>query len=121
MDILFITHDLGVVAEMCDEVSIMYAGRIVEHGSLEEIFESTRHPYTKGLFDALPNIENRDAKLKPIKGLMPDPSNLPSGCKFHTRCEEACEACKSKCPGMTEVTPGHFVRCLKFEKKEGNN
>ncbi|MBQ8537973.1 MAG: ABC transporter ATP-binding protein [Clostridia bacterium] len=109
--IMLITHDLGVVAEMCDEVSIMYAGRIVEHGNLEEIFESTRHPYTKGLFDALPNIENRDAKLKPIKGLMPDPSNLPKGCPFHPRCEYATEECSQSLPERHYMTDEHYVCC----------
>ncbi|MBQ5698992.1 MAG: ABC transporter ATP-binding protein, partial [Lachnospiraceae bacterium] len=83
---LMITHDLGIVAEICDEVSIMYAGHIVEHGNLVDVFENTRHPYTEGLFNSLPNIEDRQARLKPIKGLMPDPTNLPAGCAFSDRC-----------------------------------
>ena len=74
---LMITHDLGIVAEICDEVSVIYAGHIVEHGTLEDIFDDTKHPYTRGLFNSLPNMEDRSARLKPIKGLMPDPSNLP--------------------------------------------
>lgn len=77
---LMITHDLGIVAEVCDEVSIMYAGRIVEHGNLEDIFENTSHPYTEGLFGSLPDIEHRTEELHPIPGLMPDPTDLPSGC-----------------------------------------
>ena len=83
---LMITHDLGIVAEICDEVSVVYAGRVIEHGTLEDIFKNTRHPYTEGLFNSLPNLENRQAELKPIKGLMPDPSNLPKGCAFCPRC-----------------------------------
>ena len=71
---LMITHDLGIVAEICDEVSVVYAGRVIEHGTLEDIFKNTRHPYTEGLFNSLPNLENRQAELKPIKGLMPDPA-----------------------------------------------
>ena len=88
---LMITHDLGIVAEICDEVSVVYAGRVIEHGTLEDIFKNTRHPYTEGLFNSLPNLENRQAELKTIKGLMPDPSNLPKGCAFCPRCEYAME------------------------------
>lgn len=80
---LMITHDLGIVAEICDEVSVIYAGHIVEHGTLEDVFDDTKHPYTRGLFNSLPNMEDRSARLKPIKGLMPDPSNLPEGCAFY--------------------------------------
>ena len=86
---LLITHDLGVVAETCDKVAIMYAGEIVEYGSLEDIFEHTAHPYTEGLFGSLPSLENDVHRLKPIQGLMPDPANLPDGCKFHPRCPYA--------------------------------
>lgn len=111
MSMLMITHDLGVVAEVCDEVSIIYAGRIVEHGTLEDIFEDTHHPYTKGLFHSLPNMENRKALLKPIKGLMPDPSDLPNGCTFHPRCEYANEICKSIKPHRITISESHFVEC----------
>ncbi|MDD2495658.1 MAG: ABC transporter ATP-binding protein, partial [Tissierellia bacterium] len=93
---IMITHDLGIVAEVCDEVSIMYAGKIVEHGNLEDIFENTKHPYTEGLFNSLPNIEDRKSMLKPIKGLMPDPTNLPKGCAFHPRCIYAKEICSKR-------------------------
>ena len=77
MSMLMITHDLGIVAEICDEVSVVYAGRVVEHGTLADVFDNTRHPYTEGLFNSLPNIENQAEKLKPIRGLMPDPTDLP--------------------------------------------
>lgn len=106
---LMITHDLGIVAEVGDEVSIMYAGRIVEHGTLEDIFESTAHPYTEGLFGSLPNIENRTARLTPIPGLMPDPTNLPDGCPFHPRCKYATEACATRLPVKTQLSDTHSV------------
>ena len=115
---LLITHDLGIVAETCDQVAIMYAGEIVEYGSLEHIFDNTKHPYTKGLFDSLPSLDKDVERLKPIKGLMPDPANLPTGCKFHTRCDHACEECKTTEPAFKEIEPGHFVRCLRVEKGE---
>ena len=116
---LMITHDLGIVAEVGDEVSIMYAGRIVEHGTLADIFESTAHPYTEGLFDSLPNIENRTARLTPIPGLMPDPTNLPSGCPFHPRCKYATEACAKRRPVKTQLSDTHSVCCLAYEEGTG--
>ena len=112
---LMITHDLGVVAEICDRVAIIYAGQIVEQGTLEEIYENTKHPYTKGLFASLPDMSSRAHRLHPIKGLMPDPSNLPSGCPFHPRCDHARPECAQRTPVRTEVAPGHFVNCLLYE------
>ncbi|HWR60004.1 MAG TPA: ABC transporter ATP-binding protein [Clostridia bacterium] len=111
MSMLMITHDLGIVAEVCDEVSIVYAGRILEHGTLEDIFDNMRHPYTKGLFGALPDIEVRRSELKPIKGLMPDPTNLPSGCAFHPRCEYAMEVCSQVAPENKWLSDTHCVEC----------
>ena len=108
---LMITHDLGIVAEMCDEVSVIYAGRIVEHGTLEDIFEDTRHPYTEGLFNSLPDITNRTSKLKPIRGLMPDPSNLPEGCAFCPRCDYAMDICKTQKPEVVHISDSHYVEC----------
>lgn len=116
---LMITHDLGIVAEVCDTVSIMYAGQIVEHGTLEDIFESTSHPYTEGLFGSLPNIDNRTARLKPIPGLMPDPTNLPSGCPFHPRCKYATEECAKRMPVKTQLSDTHSVCCLAYEEGTG--
>ena len=115
---LLITHDLGIVAETCDDVAIMYAGQIVEFGKREHIFDNPKHPYTKGLFDSLPSLDKDVERLKPIKGLMPDPANLPSGCKFHTRCDHTCEDCKVTEPAFTEIEPGHFVRCSRVERGE---
>ena len=108
---LLITHDLGVVAETCDRVAIMYAGEIVEYGSLEDIFERTAHPYTVGLFNSLPSLDEDVERLKPIRGLMPDPSNLPKGCKFHPRCPYSDSLCQKKEPTLDEYGPGHVCRC----------
>ena len=109
---LLITHDLGVVAESCDSVAVIYAGEIVEYGTAEHLFDFPSHPYTVGLFNSLPNMESTDNRLKPIKGLMPDPTNLPSGCRFHDRCPNATEQCSSQTPEVVEIAPGHLVKCL---------
>ncbi len=108
---ILITHDLGVVAETCDKVAIMYAGEIVEYGDLKNIFKETAHPYTKGLFGSLPSLDQKIHRLKPIAGLMPDPANLPEGCKFNPRCPYATDRCKVENPEVMELTPGHLVRC----------
>ncbi len=113
---LLITHDLGVVAETCDKVAIMYAGTIMEYGSLEDIFEHTAHPYTEGLFNSLPSLDADVNRLKPIRGLMPDPANLPHGCSFHPRCPYADEQCQEQMPEMSELSPGHFCRCHHCDK-----
>lgn len=114
--VLMITHDLGIVAQLCDKVAIMYAGEIVEYGRIEHIFRNASHPYTKGLFDSLPNLEVDVDRLKPIPGLMPNPSSLPEGCHFHPRCPQSTEQCKCIHPGMTEIEPGHLVRCLRCQE-----
>lgn len=114
---LMITHDLGVVAETCDKVSVIYAGRVVEHGTLEDVFENTLHPYTEGLFNSLPNLDDRQAKLKPIKGLMPDPSNLPAGCVFCPRCNYACEICAEEKPQRLYRNATHYVECHLYNEK----
>lgn len=116
---LMITHDLGIVAEVCDEVSIMYAGQIVEHGNLVDIFEKTAHPYTEGLFGSLPDIEHRSEELHPIPGLMPDPTNLPGGCPFHPRCKYATELCKTRKPVQTKLSETHMAACLAYEEGTG--
>lgn len=110
--VILITHDLGVVAQSCDSVAVVYAGEIVEHGTAEHIFDHTAHPYTIGLFNSLPKLDSMEPRLKPIKGLMPDPTNLSKGCSFCERCPEAMEKCAEKSPGVTEVAPGHFVKCF---------
>jgi peptide/nickel transport system ATP-binding protein len=109
--LMLITHDLGIVAEVCDKVAIMYAGEIVEYGTLEEIFRSPKHPYTVGLFQSIPNMKKRTKRLTPIKGLMPDPSELPNGCIFHPRCPQATEACRQAVPEVVSLSGSHTVRC----------
>lgn len=109
---ILITHDLGVVAQVCDKVAIMYAGEIVESGSLENIFENPSHPYTMGLFGSIPSLDEEKTRLTPIKGLMPDPTNLPSGCKFNPRCPHATELCSKQAPKDTAVSKEHIVKCL---------
>ncbi len=108
---LMITHDLGVVAEVCDKVSVIYSGRVIEHGGLEDVFDHTRHPYTEGLFNSLPNLQNRKEELKPIKGLMPDPVDIPSGCPFHPRCDYAMDICSKELPAKVYRNDEHFVEC----------
>lgn len=119
---LMITHDLGIVAEICDTVAVVYGGRVVEYGTLEDVFENTRHPYTEGLFRSLPNLEDRKAKLKPIRGLMPDPRNLPEGCTFCSRCDYALKICKTEKPSKVYRTGEHYVECHLYNEsniKEG--
>ncbi len=108
---LLITHDLGIVAETCDTVGIMYAGEIVELGNLEQIFDQTLHPYTKGLFASIPKLDEDIERLSPIAGLMPDPVNLPAGCKFHPRCPYASAKCSEQTPVFMDAGNGHMVRC----------
>ena len=108
---LMITHDLGIVAESCTKVAIMYAGEIVESGETEHIFDETAHPYTKALFDSIPSLNTKTARLSPIPGLMPDPTELPGGCVFHPRCTKRMEMCDKEVPEAYEVSPGHVVKC----------
>jgi len=110
--VIMITHDLGVVADSCNSVAVVYAGEIVEYGSAEHIFEHASHPYTIGLFNSLPKLDSTEARLKPIAGLMPDPTSLPKGCKFCERCPEATSDCGNASPNVVEVEPGHQVKCL---------
>ena len=116
MSMLMITHDLGIVADVCDEVSIVYAGRVVEHGNLEDIFEKTAHPYTEGLFNSIPDISARTDRLVPIQGLMPDPANLPEGCPFAPRCQYAAGACSRGVPKRTQLSDTHYVCCVRCER-----
>lgn len=113
---ILITHDLGVVAETCDKVAVIYAGEIVESGTKEQLFRNPVHPYTLGLFGSLPKLDDDSRRLNPIKGLPPDPTHLPQGCRFCPRCPKDCAAGKDQAAPMTEVEPGHFVRCHKFGK-----
>lgn len=120
--VLLITHDLGVVVSFCDSVSIMYAGEIVETGSLEEVFDRTRkhHPYTEGLFHSIPDIHSTAKRLNPIPGLMPDPVELPKGCKFHPRCPDCMDVCEQELPELRDVGGGLRIRCHRFQGGEGD-
>ncbi|MCI5686932.1 MAG: ABC transporter ATP-binding protein [Emergencia sp.] len=111
---LLITHDLGVVAQNCEYVAIMYAGEIVEQGSLRDVFKHGVHPYTEGLFDSIPKLHEDVERLQPIDGLMPDPANLPQGCKFHPRCRYAKDVCGTKAPETVILGEGHTVCCHRF-------
>lgn len=116
---IMITHDLGIVAQTCDNVAVMYAGEIIEMGSAEDIFtRPIHHPYTDGLFGSLPNLKEKTDRLHPIAGLMPDPTNLPKGCKFAPRCDKCMEICK-EVPPEVYVDGTHSIRChLYCQKKE---
>ena len=109
---LLITHDLGIVAETCDSVPIMYGGHLVEYSGIKEVYTNPRHPYTQGLFNAVPTLESPlGSRLAVIPGLPPDPTNLPKGCSFSPRCPYAKDVCHERACGMREAEPGHFVDC----------
>ena len=116
--VLLITHDLGVIAEMCQRVAVIYSGEIVEMGTAEDLFDRTAHPYTMGLFDSLPRVSSGN-RLIPIPGMMPDPSNLPKGCKFAERCKYTTDVCREQEVDLTEIEPGHYCRCIHKLTKEG--
>jgi len=116
--VLLITHDLGVVAQFCDSVSVVYGGRVVEFGPIEEVFErKNNHPYTAGLFNCIPDLNDHRPRLRPIPGMMADPRKLSAGCCFADRCEHACERCLKEEPAM-HVSGKHGIMCHLFESKE---
>lgn len=118
---IMITHDLGIIAQVCDEVAVVYAGEIIEYGSLQQIFDNPVHSYTKGLFNAIPKIDSDMDQLIPIPGMVADPTNLPQGCHFHPRCKKCIDECKIESNiQFIEVEPGHFYRCCQSNfKQEG--
>ncbi|MEG1516527.1 MAG: ABC transporter ATP-binding protein [Clostridia bacterium] len=118
MSMILITHDLGIVARICDKVAVMYAGELVEQGSLQDVFTGEKHhPYTKGLFGSIPNLQVETPRLKTIDGLMPDPTNLPQGCKFSPRCKNCMEICKAH--GPAEYADGeHRIACHLYAPHE---
>lgn len=115
--LILITHDFGVVADICKDCAVIYAGEIVEYGTIEHIFDNTSHPYTEGLFASLPKLDDKAERLKPIRGLMSDPMNLPSGCSFYSRCDYADERCEKESPPLVEVEKGHYTKCFYCERE----
>ena len=113
MAVLLITHDLGVVAELADEVAVMYAGKIVERAVPEIIFSQPLHPYTIGLMNSVPGAVGKTVRLEAIPGIVPSPLDWPSGCRFRTRCDKADDVCAGEQPSLIEVEPAHWVSCLK--------
>ena len=117
---IMITHDLGIVAEICDRVAVMYAGNVVERGTTEEVFENPLHPYTRALFDAVPDIEDEKHELKVISGAAHNPTKLPAGCPFHPRCPVVRDVCKSVEPKDVEAASEHAVRCFLYDAEASN-
>ena len=109
---IMITHDLGIVAEICDNVAIMYAGSILEYGSVFDIYKDSRHPYTQALFDSIPDVNRSQERLKVISGLPPDPTNIPAGCPFHPRCPYCTEQCRTETPEAVHLNETHWARCF---------
>ena len=117
MAVLLITHDLGVIAENCDEVVVMYAGRVAEHGSVEQIFSRPTHPYTRGLLASVPRLEDvRKSRLTTIEGLVPALHEMPAGCRFQNRCPLAIDRCRASQPPLEEVAPGHTTACFRWRE-----
>ncbi len=120
--LILITHNLGIVAEMCDNVAVVYGGEIIEYGSKREVFKNPSHPYTIGLFGAVPSLTSDGERLKPVEGIMPEPSELPAGCKFHTRCPHATEACMEGEVPVIDLGGTHRCQCHHIEAvKEANH
>jgi len=112
---IMITHDLGIVAEVCDTVAVVYAGEIMEYGTREQIFHNPRYPYTIGLFGSLPDLNSDVERLSPIEGLPPNPADLPRGCAFHPRCPYATEACRGEHIELADIGGGHLCRCCRLD------
>lgn len=117
--VILITHDLGVVAEMCDHCDVMYAGELVETGTTEQVFDRPKHPYTRALYKSIPSLDKDVKRLHVIPGLVCDPSNLPSNCSFCPRCVEKKEICEKGDPKIFEVEPGHFAKCFEYAPEWG--
>lgn len=117
--IMLITHNLGVVAETCERIIVMYAGKIVEEGSAYEIFEDPMHPYTRGLLKSIPTLNKRSEKLESIQGIVPNPLNMPKGCRFAPRCNNAMDICRAQEPNLTILGEERNVRCFLYSKEGG--
>ena len=111
MSIILITHDLGVIAEIADDVVVMYAGEVIERCRVKSLFDDTQHPYTIGLLGSIPRLDREQARLPAIEGFVPSPAALPPGCRFHPRCPFALDRCRSEKQVLREIAPGHSVAC----------
>jgi oligopeptide/dipeptide ABC transporter ATP-binding protein len=109
--IILITHDLGVIAELADDVTVMYAGQVIERCSAERLFAEPQHPYTIGLLGSIPRLHLEQPRLSAIEGFVPDAAALPAGCRFHPRCPFAVEKCRQELPPLLDITPGHQAAC----------
>ncbi|MBN1379452.1 MAG: ABC transporter ATP-binding protein [Gammaproteobacteria bacterium] len=117
MSIIFVTHDFGVVAQLCDDVTVMYAGRIIEEATVKELFASPKHPYTKGLLSSMPQLDSKSkAELKVIRGVVPGMNQIPSGCRFRDRCDYAIDKCAMAMPGCEQVNSNHKVACVRWQE-----
>ncbi|MGI6586163.1 MAG: ABC transporter ATP-binding protein [Lutisporaceae bacterium] len=115
---ILVTHDLGIVAKICDRAGIMYAGEIIEDGDIKDIFEGKyHHPYTEGLFGAIPDLTKKTRRLNPIDGLMPDPADLPRGCRFNPRCPKCMDICREQGPKVIQISDSHSIKCHLFNDK----
>lgn len=118
MALIMITHDLAIVAETCDKVAVVYAGQIVEYGTVRQLFKNPSHPYSLGLFGAIPMLDKDVHRLSPINGAPPDPTHLPEGCYFRTRCPYVTDACRSGDVAVVDLGEGHLCKCCRFDKKQ---
>ncbi|MFT4963784.1 MAG: peptide/nickel transport system ATP-binding protein [Halobacteriales archaeon] len=117
--VIWVTHDMGVIAEICDRVNVMYLGEIIEQAEVDDLFHNTKHPYTKALLESIPRPDQTTEELNPIVGVMPEAINPPPGCRFHTRCPDAREVCPEVEPTFQDVSdsgdPAHYTHCVKYE------
>jgi oligopeptide/dipeptide ABC transporter ATP-binding protein len=120
LSVMLISHDMGVIAEMADRVVVMYSGQIVESGSVKDIFDQPKHPYTQGLLQSIPHLDRNESKLYAIRGSIPNPNNRPIGCAFHPRCEQAKEICTRLVPPMTNINDQHAVSCWLYQGEESH-
>ena len=118
MAIMLITHDLGVIAEMAERVIVMYAGKVVEYSAVRPLFSEPMHPYTWGLLNSIPRMDVETDELAAIPGIVPNPLNFPSGCKYHTRCPLETEQCRAQEPPLSEIAASHFTRCWHYRELE---
>ncbi len=116
ISMILITHDMGIVADICDRMYVMYAGQIIENGTLGDIYYRPAHPYTRALLDSVLTIKERKSVIASIPGVVPDLEHIPDYCRFQPRCTESCDRCKCCDPAMAEVNPGHFAKCVLYQK-----